>query len=324
MQSFFSVDWGTSTFRLRLIDAVNKTVLAEIKTDYGMAAVFEKWKELNQPETNRIAFYKGYLFDQLDKIKAIVNNSFSNTTVVMLSGMVSSSIGMQELPYKELPIRCDGSDLLLHTIMTEYKNVSYKMIIVSGVKSNTDVMRGEETILAGCKIVNDDREQIFILPGTHSKHIIVNNGYAQSIATYITGELFDLLSNKSILSSGLEKNNQGEIAANQYFLDGVKKGTSTNILNSIFQVRTNQLFKKATARENYQYLSGLLIGHELKDINKHTPDSVTLVCSEGLKSAYVNALSVVGLSNLLLYKNADEALIEGQIKIMQQTGYVLK
>jgi 2-dehydro-3-deoxygalactonokinase len=322
MQSFFSVDWGTSAFRLRLVDAGNKAVLAEIKTDYGMATAFEKWKQLNQPETNRTAFFQSYLFDQVDKITAGVNDSLSNTSIIMLSGMASSSIGMQELPYKELPFCCDGSDLLLHTVTAEHKNVSYKMIIISGVKSNTDVMRGEETILAGCNIVNDSTRQLFILPGTHSKHILVNKGCAQSIATYITGELFDLLSNKSILSSALQKHSIDEIVDGYCFADGVKKGASTNILNSIFQVRTNHLFKSATAYENYQYLSGLLIGYELKDIAKDKLASVTLVSSEGLKNFYLNAFSVAGLSELIMYKNADEALIEGQLKIIQQAGYL--
>jgi 2-dehydro-3-deoxygalactonokinase len=322
MKFFFSVDWGTSTFRLRLIDAANRTVLVEIKADHGIAATFENWKQINQPEKNRIAFYQAYLFEQVEKIACNFDDSLNNTPII-LSGMVSSSIGMLELPYKELPFCCDGSDLLLHTIPVQKEKGLYDIIIISGVKSQTDVMRGEETILVGCDVVKEDGQQLFIFPGTHSKHVTVNNYTAQSVTTFITGELFDLLSNKSIFSASLKKNNINTITNDTYFVDGVKKGVSTNILSSIFKVRTNQLFKIATAQQNYQYLSGLLIGYELKEIEKIKPDLITLVSSEGLEDAYIKALTVLDLTAQVVCMNADEALINGQWKIMQQAGYFL-
>jgi len=322
MKFFLSVDWGTSAFRVRLIDAISKSVLAEIKTDQGIAATFEKWRQINQPEENRMAFYQSYLFEQVEKIADTFHDSLDNAFIV-LSGMASSSIGMLELPYKELPFQCDGSDLLLRTLPAIHKNVPYKIVIISGVRSQTDVMRGEETILAGCDVVKDNRQQLFIFPGTHSKHIIINNNIAQNITTFITGELFDLLSNKSILSASLKKNDPGDSSNDAYFADGVKKGVSTNILNSIFQVRINHLFKTATEQQNYQYLSGLLIGYELKETAKINPGLITLVGSEGLQDVYTKALTILGLIDHLVCKNADEALINGQWKIMQQAGYFL-
>ena len=323
MKFFFSCDWGTSTFRLRLVDAENATVLSEIKTNHGIASAFECWKKTNQHEKDRIAFYQIYLFEQVKKITASSNHTFQNTPII-LSGMASSSIGMLELPYKELPFQCNGSDLIIHTIIPETEeNAPYKIIIISGVRSETDVIRGEETILTGCNIEKDDREQLFIFPGTHSKHIVVKNGTAQNITTYMTGELFDLLSKKSILSASVKKNDAEDSTNDQHFVAGVVKGASSNLMNSIFHVRTNQLFKKATLQENYDYLSGLLIGHELKDVAENKPDTLTLVCSEGLEKAYLLALDVLGLSTHLDHKNADDALMNGQWKIMQQLGYLM-
>lgn len=322
MKYFFSVDWGTSTFRLRLVDAASKAVLAEIKTDYGIATAFKCWTEINQPEKNRTAFYQAYLFEQIEKLAANFNESLNNTPIV-LSGMASSSIGMMELPYKELPFCCDGSDLLLQTIPVVNKNAAHKIVIISGVKSPKDVIRGEETILAGCNIEKDDREQLFIFPGTHSKHILVTNKTVQNITTFITGELFDLLSTKSILSASVKKDRQEDSANDNYFADGVKNGASTNILNSIFQVRTNHLFKKATAQQNYHWLSGLLIGHELKSIATNKPALITLVSSGHLEKLYVQALSVLNVNTKIVCKNADDALINGQWKVMQQTSNFL-
>jgi len=322
MKFFLSCDWGTSTFRLRLIDAATKTVLSQIKTDNGIANIFACWKQTNQHENNRLSFYKKYLFEQVEKIAATFPQSLDHTPI-MISGMASSSIGMIEVPYKELPFNCDGSDLITHTIKAEKENELYDIIMISGVRSQTDVMRGEETILAGCSISTTDTQQYFILPGTHSKHILVNNGIAQNISTYITGELFDLLSNKSILSASVKKNDLEDPNVDLFFVDGVIEGASSNILNSIFRVRINHLFTKATAQQNYQYLSGLLIGHELKETTKNKPSLITLVCGETLKKYYLQALTVLGLNDNLDCKNADEALINGQWKVMQQAGYFL-
>ncbi len=316
MKFFFSVDWGTSTFRLRLVDTISKDVLAEIKTDYGIATAFKCWTETT-PQKNRMAFFQAYLFEQIEKLASTFNESLSNIPVV-LSGMASSSIGMMELPYKELPISCDGSDLLLQTIPAMNENAAYKIVIISGVKSVTDVMRGEETLLAGCNIERDEREQLFIFPGTHSKHILVTNNTVQNITTFLTGELFDLLSTKSILSASIKNDEQKDIITDDYFANGVKNGVSTNILNSIFQVRINHLFKKATAQQNYQWLSGLLIGHELKNITTNKPALITLVSSGGLEKFYVKALGILDLNTKIICINADDALINGQWKVMQR------
>ena len=81
------------------------------------------------------------------------------------------------------------------------------------------------------------------------------------------------------------------------------------------------LFNKATPQENYHYLSGLLIGHELRDVLESNPLAITLVCSKELKKEYMQAMDVLGLSTHLDYKNAEDALIKGQWKIMQQNGY---
>ncbi len=312
MNLFFSCDWGTSTFRLRLVDAVNEKILSEIKTGYGIASAFEAWKQSDRGLDERIAFYQSYLFEQLKKIEASSQNTAENTPII-LSGMVSSSIGMLELPYKNLPFRADGSDLAVHIIPFAGGR---QLRIVSGVRSESDVIRGEETILAGCNVATSEQEQLFILPGTHSKHIRVHNGWVKDISTYMTGELFDLLSNKSILSASVKRDNLEQVSHDQFFVDGVKKGATLNLLNSIFHVRTNQLFGKAGPGENFRFLSGLLIGHELKQLLESGDISVSLVCGGDLKKAYTLALDVLGISSRLQFKDSDIALIRGQKSII--------
>jgi 2-dehydro-3-deoxygalactonokinase len=315
MKLFFSCDWGTSMFRLRLVDAVNAGILSEIKTGYGIGTAFESWKQNERDQNNRVAFYQTYLFDQVKKIVTTFKGSAGNAPIV-ISGMASSSIGMLQLPYKKAPFRCDGLDLVIHTIPA--KQGMPLQIIISGVQTEADVIRGEETILAGCDIESDDKEQLFILPGTHSKHISVKDGWAKDVTTYMTGELFDLLSNKSILSASVKKDTGEQSIGDRFFAEGVQKGITINLMNSIFHVRTNQLFGKASPEENYHYLSGLLIGHELKALTGNREITATLVCGTALKKAYMSALGILKLNNQCQYKDADQALINGQRKIMDR------
>ena len=89
-------------------------------------------------------------------------------------------------------------------------------------------------------------------------------------------------------------------------------------MNSIFHVRSNQLFGKATPGENFHYLSGLLIGHELKELLESGDMPVALVCGGELKKAYTLALNVLGAGSKLQFKDSDIALIRGQKKIIDR------
>ena len=133
-------------------------------------------------------------------------------------------------------------------------------------------------MLTGCDI-KDDTEQLLIFPGTHSKHAIVENKVLVDFKTYMTGEIFDLLVNKSILSKSVSKNESKQY--DNIFERGVKEGVSGNLLNTIFYVRTRHLFNTLSPEENYHYLSGLLIGYELKQISV-TNVKIHLVCGRGI------------------------------------------
>jgi len=312
MKEFISCDWGTSAFRMRLVKIETNIVAAEVRTENGIASTFKLWQN---SKIDRFSFYKTILSEHVAMLEQQCGYALDNI-IIVISGMASSSIGMIELPYKELPFSTDGTDLLIHIVETS-KDFTHKMIIISGVKSANDVMRGEETMLAGCNAENTGHAQVFIFPGTHSKHIVAKNGMAYDFKTYMTGEIFDLLRNKSILSSSVEENNiVGENNLN--FINGVMESAGSNLLHSIFYIRTNQLFKKLNNKENYHYLSGLLIGAELKSLLQHKFSSVTLVSVDALAGLYLQALNALGINKNLQQKNADDALIKGQCSIFMQ------
>jgi len=305
MDQFISCDWGTSSFRLRLIDAATRKVLAETFSSQGIAVTYALWKE--QQSIERFVFYRNYLSTQIERLEEKSGGSLRGITLI-ISGMASSAIGMKELAYKKIPFNIKPENLNVH-IEEPTSLFPHTIIIVSGACSANDVMRGEETILAGCDI-NRAQKQLFIFPGTHSKHIVVEDGSITSVKTYMTGELFSLLSSNSILSGSVEKHDA--ILSSNVFLKGVEDVSACSLLNAVFHVRTNELFNSLDKKSNYAYLSGLLIGEELKSLQKDLP--VTIVSSGDLATLYEAAL--LHKQCAFSIADADKALIKAQTIIV--------
>ena len=313
MNKFISCDWGTTSLRLWLIENETQNVLAEFVSQQGIAATYSMWKKSS---SDRLLFYESVLSSGIRELTSNGKHSLSGIPII-ISGMASSAIGMKELEYAPLPVKTNGDGLLMDTIESSSR-FNHQMIIVSGVKSEQDVMRGEETIIAGCEIKNTNDEQLFILPGTHSKHIVTGNGIIKDFKTYMTGELFDLLAAKSILSNSVEKENPFSEIVKPWFEKGVKEGTTKNLLNNIFHVRTNLLFNKLSPEENYHYLSALLIGAELRHLLDNNYSNITLVSDEKFLLLYSNALHLLKLNTNIQHLNSDKALIKGQSMICKR------
>lgn len=315
MSKFLSCDWGTSSFRLRLVNADNLQVLAETTGAEGISSFFQTWSQSGRPAAERVRFFQSFLSTQIQTIEAQVKESLK-TIPLVISGMASSRIGIIELPYQPLPIHTEGNDLLVKRIeATEI--FDHPILLISGARTNDDIMRGEETQLIGCDINSRD-EQIFIFPGTHSKHITVKNGYAVDCKTYMTGEFFGLLSGRSILAADVEE--PGENEHEEFFMHfkkGVQDSLHSNILHSSFLVRSNHLLGKTRKKENYYYLSGLLIGTEVKELkDKKLP--LVVVSSKKMADSYIAAFDVIGIANVI-FQNAGEATIKGHYKIYTST-----
>lgn len=304
-----SCDWGTSHFRLRLIHLPDLSVMAETIGGKGIAAIHHDWLRKGLPETARADYYKSILLAQLEKLR---DHSMAGVPLI-ISGMASSSIGMMEIPYGEIPFLIKHGKLPVRRILPD-SHFPQEIFLVSGLKTETDVMRGEETILAGCGVENSPEEKLFIFPGTHSKQVFVQNNMVKDFKTYMTGELFDLLGSKSILANSVEQNEPSP--ANQdTFISGVREAAGSNLLNIIFHVRTHQLFGTLSNQENYHYLSGLLIGEELKSIRDAYYSQIIVLSSGILADLYIKALSVLNLSAKISLQNADKAFIQGQADI---------
>jgi 2-dehydro-3-deoxygalactonokinase len=320
MKKFFSCDWGTTAFRLKLIEVEGLNIIAEENNQQGIAETYQQWKLSEKNEEMRFGFYLEIIKEHIKSIEQKLNTILKDVPVV-ISGMASSSIGMIKLPYQQLPFCTNGSDLKVH-IIEATNSFHHKVVIISGVRTDEDVMRGEETKLIGCaSAISYQEDTVYIFPGTHSKHVEVKNDKAVTFETYMTGEFFELLSEKSILSVSVEQGEGLQQPDNKLsFQKGVKDSINSNLLHNCFLVRTNDLLSKFTNQQNYYYLSGLLIGTELKDPMHNRFANFIIVADALLSLYYITALDTLNLSykNILIKTfSAHEAIIRGQYNIFQ-------
>ena len=318
-----SCDWGTTAFRLRLIDTINYKVINECVSLEGVARTYEAWKATGTPAQEKQGFFKNKFKQQMSVLTSQSKQSLEGLDIV-ISGMASSSIGMVELPYATLPFNLDGSQANIQLIEAD-AFFPHKIMLISGVRSADDVMRGEETQLIGLTDLlhlSPQEPYIFILPGTHSKHLYIENNRLVNFHTYMTGEIFNILSNHSILKDSidittLDDFSNIELAA---FKKGVFEADSSGILKSLFKVRTNQLFQKLNKKENGFYLSGLLIGSELKNLLAESNCQLVLCSGNNLFEFYKTAIEVLNLSERTMTvpsEMIDKAVVIGQMKIFK-------
>jgi 2-dehydro-3-deoxygalactonokinase len=298
-----------------LVQAEKMKILAETISDSGIAQTFNNWKLQNGCIDNRTSFYLGVIKEHISRMR-IDNASLLKGIPVLISGMASSTIGIFELSYSLLPL-----DIAKDTLNAEWINKTadfeHDALVISGLCTEADVMRGEEAQLIGCmNLINAKEDILYVFPGTHSKHILVRGNTIVSFATYMTGEFFALLSGYSILKNSVDAGASDDMT---WFRKGVNTSATNSILHAAFFVRTNDLFAKCSKEENYDFLSGLLIGAELNDIKK-SKAHIVLCCGAKLFKYYTTAIEEFGLTNSVTLLPADQvdiAAVHGQYHILK-------
>ncbi|WP_300604180.1 2-dehydro-3-deoxygalactonokinase [Niabella sp.] len=312
MDSFLSCDWGTSTFRLRLVQIHDLAIQATVQHQQGIAHTAADWQQVRD-HISRQEYYTDFLNRQIYIMEQQLGYSLERVSVV-ISGMASSSIGLMELSYKKLPFAMDGSGLVLQPL----PNDRNPLLLISGACTETDVMRGEETKIIGIAdaLPATEQELLLLLPGTHPKHVQIRNGMVSGFQTFMTGEVFGLLAEQSILSGSVIRNTElTDPGCRAWFISAVRLSQTHSLLHHLFGVRTNQLLKQVLPEQNYHYLSGLLIGEELKTLPQNQP--VYLLGNATHLSAYILACEALNVPVVVL-PDADEALVKGQLKILKK------
>lgn len=285
-KTFLSCDWGTSHFRLRLVDTDSLAVLAEIKTEQGAGQIARETSSQDRPQR----------FEEIWREHAarLLAQAPSPADTCVISGMASSNIGWTELPYARTPLQLNPEGLTLHSFPVRVTETSeLRIILISGICSDDDVMRGEESELLGLlELVPglDAADAWVVMPGTHSKHIRLERGRLTGFTTYMTGELYAHLRSMPTLRASLA--DEKEFSTDD-FLQGVDRGAQTGLATSLFKTRTRSILSDVS-QNGPSFLSGLLIGAELASLHAGK-DLVYLCSSASLAEPYLLAAGRCGL-----------------------------
>jgi len=224
---------------------------------------------------------------------------------LLACGMVGSQYGWREAPY----VRCPADAAAL---AGQVLRVDERLGIVPGLVDDAgqpDVMRGEETQIVGALALRPElaAQACLVLPGTHSKWARVQAGRVTGLATHMTGELFALLRQHSVLNRLMPADGSSP-ASPEAFLKGVDAAREDGSLShQLFAVRTLGLFKQLAPEQLPDYLSGLLIGHELASELKGDTPRLALVGDPALCGRYAQALARFGQPEPLLLDNTAPA-----------------
>lgn len=266
------IDWGSSNFRAYRIGP-DGAVLERREADSGIAGL---------EHTDYPAVLQQRIGDWLA----------GNAGPVLLSGMVGSRQGWREATYVACPAGLADLAAALCPVEIGKGRVGH---IVPGLSCRDaegvpDVMRGEEMQLFGLDLPAG--VAMAILPGTHSKHVHLVDGRVAGFATMMTGELYALLSNHGLIAAMLPQAPTDFDEAG--FQAGVlASGRPGGLLHHLFGVRSRRLFGELSITAAPDFLSGLLVGHELHGIERH--DEVQIIAGQNLAKRYLKACSWLGI-----------------------------
>jgi 2-dehydro-3-deoxygalactonokinase len=307
---FVNCDWGTTRLRLRVVDSDSLQVEAEYRSQDGVASVAQAYPAKSRPEA-----YRTLLVEGLSVLAASGASEIAGLPI-LISGMASSSLGWQELPYAKLPFAVDGTSLVWQEVdQVAGAAGDHRVLLISGVRSTSDVLRGEETELVGLFTLPAVRpladNALVIKPGTHCKHLRVRGGALVDFQTFMTGELFDVVARHSVLQHSIAADETAEPLAAVELEDlraGVRTAAEVPLSAALFRVRTRQLLDGIEGRRNRAFLSGVLLGAELGYLTgDQLRDVPILMCAtHPLDASYRAALEELGLENRTVPLSADD------------------
>ena len=268
-----AVDWGTSNLRCWVLSS--NEVVHYANRPLGM---------INLDQSS----YESILLSELDQFL-----NPRKKTMVLICGMAGSRQGWREAPY--LPVPCKPPELR-DAVNVQCQDSRILVKILPGLKQYgpADIMRGEETQIKGILNKNSRFDGIICLPGTHTKWVRVSAGEIISFQTFMTGELFSFLSERSILKHSVAESGWDETT----FKASVNEIMSDNKLlaTKLFSLRGEYILNNLAEVVARNRLSGYLIGLELSGSRPYwLGEKVYILGEDAISVAYEVALRAQGI-----------------------------
>ena len=293
---------------------MNKPLRPLIAIDWGTSSLRGARFDAQGHKLDERPFARGILTVPAGEFPSVLEQCFGDwlqnrDALCLLSGMVGSRQGWQEAIY--CPCPAGFAELGEHLLWLQ----AGRMAIVPGLSvqhsdglpanfpiAQHDVMRGEEVQIFGALSLTGLQDATVVLPGTHSKWALVEGGRVMRFRSFMTGEVYALLSQQSILSRTLPPDAPWH---DNTFTQAVLLAQRTpSVLSSIFATRTLALFDTLPAEQHPSFLSGLLIGEELRAMQIQNQGQVLLVGNAQLTARYQSALQALGLHTRCLGNDA--------------------
>lgn len=271
--ALLALDWGTTTFRAWLLDGAG-SVLDSIRTGDGALTVSGRTDSDRERATAFEGTFRTLCRPWLDEHPGVP---------VLCAGMAGSNHGWAEAGYLDVPAELSGLGENL-TVVPAGDSVVHLVPGLRVTGADPDVMRGEEVQLAGALTGSADRPEMVVemvvLPGTHSKWVRLDGTRVTGFTTVMTGELYALLMRDSILARLATGESGTEVT--DAFTRGLEteaaQGDERGLAALLFTARPLVLAARLDPGEVADYVSGLLIGAEVRHALSGTPAAVVALC----------------------------------------------
>ena len=262
-------------------------ILELIESEQGIATVYDRFEKGGD---SREKHFESVLNKELRRLVASTEG-----LPIIISGMASSAIGWRELPYAPLPQR------FADPLASKRVGIDRDVRLISGLRWKThDVMRGEESQVVGLwanpSLALPARFRV-VLPGTHCKHVLVEDESITEFETFLTGDLFQALGKSSILKHSVDMGI--EVVADEAFEEGVLRSRDGAMDRELFGIRCSDLFGERNVAANTAFLSGLLIGSEMRALASGVDPVV--IAESPLGTLYASALRALGGRDRLVF-----------------------
>ncbi len=276
------VDWGTTNLRVFSCRS-DGTVLDRVQSSQGIKSV----------PTDGFPAVLSQLINKMGEL---------DNLPIFVCGMAGARGGWLEAPYCQTPLALEGIAAKLTPLPGGLNGYLLPGAKTKSRDGTSDVMRGEEIQIFGGMLRLGIRNGVFCLPGTHSKWVRVRGGQIVDFATFMTGDVFQALAH-SILSCNTEAAHDPEA-----FELGLEASVQTDcgLLHQLFSARTRVLDAVLMPDQVSEYVSGLLIGHELTSAVafRDPGETVVLIGAETLCRRYEEALTHFGVDSTFLESSA--------------------
>lgn len=277
------IDWGSTNFRAFLHDGT-KIIARRTANDGGTLKNFAKATPATRAREYS-AFFMEQVGDWLEKHKASV----------YICGAVGGREGWVETKYSEAPAGIDDIRRNLHKIEPPPISgaLGYNVFIATGCcialpDGRHDVMRSEEVKAHGAALQLNLSDALLCIPGTHNKWVEISDGKIVHFETALSGEIYGLMSERGALAAVFAASPEPDTDFDSFDRGMDLADRGFDLLTDLWQVRAQKLRSDDPPAGLKAYFSGILLGHELRQMVKFFPAKppVILLADDGPKRLY--------------------------------------